>query len=458
MSVQPQHRARARQLLRVRMMWAVPLVLTTVLIVLITVIYIGSTVNPAGHLHGLPVLIVNADEGATVHGKRVDVGASAASVLERTPAISDRLKFQLVSQAQANATMNRAGAYATLVFPATLTSSVLQIAGAGTAGTPPAQATVTIEQNLRLGSIGVSLATAVLTRAINEISPTVGRELAPLASPQSKQNPVLAHQVGHPLTLVTVSYRPLPDRTAAGLSAFYLALLSLLAGFMGALLINSSVDAALGYATSEIGPRFTRRRPVAIDRRQTFVTKWAIAAVATPLMTGIVLVLAGPLLGMHESSGLLLWALSALTAFMVATGTLALFAALGGVGQLLAMILLIYLGLASSGGTVPTQALPGFFDIVAHVEPLRQTLVGIRAILYFDARGDAGLTPSLFVIALEWLFWAAVGVGVTSWYDHRKLDRISPSLLNFIQRAAEQQWTLGPPVESVPPAVPPNPG
>ena len=172
-----------------------------------------------------------------------------------------------------------------------------------------------------------------------------------------------------------------------------MALLSLLAGFIGAILINSSVDAALGYATSEIGPRFTRRRPVAIDRRQTFVTKWAIAAVAAPLLTGIMLVLAGPLLGMHEPSGLLLWALSALTAFMVATGTLALFAALGGVGKLLAMILLIYLGLASSGGTVPTQALPGFFDIVAHVEPLRQTLVGLRGILFFDARGNAGLTP-----------------------------------------------------------------
>ena len=124
----------------------------------------------------------------------------------------------------------------------------------------------------------------------------------------------------------------------------YVALLSPMAGFLGATLINASVDSALGYATTEIGPHFTQHRPVAIDRRQTFFTKWAIAAAATPILTGILLLIAGPLLGMHAPSWLLLWALLALTAFMVATGTLALFAAFGAIGQLLAMILLLYLG------------------------------------------------------------------------------------------------------------------
>ncbi len=439
-------------------MWVAPLLLTTVLVALISVIYIGSVVNPEGHLHGLPVMIVNSDHGATVDGKRFDVGASVTDALKSTPAVSDRLRLRVVSQAEANATMDKAGAYATVVLPDALTRSALQIAGVSTPGSaPPAQASVTIEQNLRLGSLGVSLATSVLTQAIDEVSPKVGSQLTPLASPQSKRNPVLAHQLADPLTLATASYRPLPDHTALGLSAFYVALLSLMAGFLGGALINASVDSALGYATTEVGPRFTQRRPVSIDRRQTFFTKWAIAAVATPMQTGILLLIAGPLLGMHAPSWLLLWALLALTAFMVATGTLALFAAFGAIGQLLAMILLLYLGLASSGGTVPTQALPGIFAVVAHVEPLRQTLVGTRAILYFNARGDAGLTHSLLVIALELLFWAVVGAGVTSWYDHRKLDRISPDLLSFIQRAADQRRDTGTDSEPALVSEPPPP-
>jgi uncharacterized phage infection (PIP) family protein YhgE len=124
---------------------------------------------------------------------------------------------------------------------------------------------------------------------------------------------------------------------------------------------------------------------------------------------------------------------------MIATGTLALLAAFGAIGQLLAMILLIYLSLASSGGTVPIQALPGIFNVVGHVEPLRQVLTGTRAIMYFDAKGDAGLTHSLVVIAAELAFWAAVGLGMTSWYDRRKLDRISPDILDYVERAIERR-------------------
>jgi uncharacterized phage infection (PIP) family protein YhgE len=38
-------------------------VLVAVLIVLMTLVYFGSVVNPTGHLHALPVAIVNQDSG-----------------------------------------------------------------------------------------------------------------------------------------------------------------------------------------------------------------------------------------------------------------------------------------------------------------------------------------------------------------------------------------------------------
>ena len=57
------------------------------------------------------------------------------------------------------------------------------------------------------------------------------------------------------------------------------------------------------------------------------------------------------------------------------------------------MLLFVYLALASSGGTVPVQALPSFFRFAASFEPLRQVLGGVRAILYFNAQADAGAHP-----------------------------------------------------------------
>jgi ABC-type polysaccharide/polyol phosphate export permease len=317
---------------------------------------------------------------------------------------------------------------------------VLVATGAPDAGgSVPARATVTLEENQRLGSLGVGLVTAVLTPAMKQISAHIGGQLKAQAPPTASENPVVAAQLADPIALATDTYRPLPDHTALGLSDFYIALLAMLAGFIGGTLINSSIDGALGYATTEIGPRWQQRKPVRINRVQTLLIKWATALIAAPLLTGVLLLVAIVGLNMNAPDWLLLWGLLSLASLMIATGTLALLAGFGSIGQLLAMILLVYLSLASSGGTVPIQALPGIFRLVGHVEPLRQVLSGTRAILYFGARGDAGLTHSLIVIACELVFWAIVGIAFTSWYDHRRLDRISPDLLNYIERAVTQR-------------------
>ena len=79
-----------------------------------------------------------------------------------------------------------------------------------------------------------------------------------------------------PITVTTVQYRPLPANTALGLSAFYVALLTIMCGFLGATIVNSVADSALGYSTNEIGPRWRQRQPVPINRWQTLLIKWAI--------------------------------------------------------------------------------------------------------------------------------------------------------------------------------------
>jgi YhgE/Pip-like protein len=394
---------------------------------LVAAVYIGSTVNPTGHLHGLPVMIVDQDSGAVVDGQHVNVGASTTNALLRARGVTDRLTLTSATVSQADAEMNKGSAYATLVIPATLTRSVLLAAGVRTpGGAPPATAAIQLAENLRLPALGVSLANGVLTRAISEIGARTGAHLSALATPAAKRNPILASRLASPITLATTSYHPLPGHSAAGLSAFYIALLGLVTGLLAAILINASVDAALGYSSSQLGPRFRQRRPIAINRVQTLLVKWAAAAVAAPLLTGGVLLVAVAGLDMYAPHVVLLWALLTLSTLMTITGTLALIAIFGSIGQLLATLLLVYLSLASSGGTTPTQALPGIFRTIGHVEPLRNTLLGTRAILYFGARGDAGLTTSLIVLACSLVFWAAVGLGASFWYDHRRLERITP--------------------------------
>ncbi len=243
-------------------------------------------------------------------------------------------------------------------------------------------------------------------------------------------------RAANPLTVATSAFNPLPANSALGLSAFYISLLAIMSGFLGAILINTTVDAALGYGTTEIGPKWSQRMPVSISRWHTLMSKWVVALVTVPVLTGVLLLVAVGLLHMNAPFVGELWLFMSFAGISIAAGTLALFAALGALGQLIALLLFVYLALASSGGTIPLQALPSALRFVANFEPLRQILDGVRAILYFGAAGDAGLTRGLVLTAIGLVFWVVVGFAVTKWYDRKGLDRAPAELLDFVHQSA----------------------
>jgi hypothetical protein len=74
-------------------------------------------------------------------------------------------------------------------------------------------------------------------------------------------------------TINTQIYRPLPAHSALGLSALYIALLTLMCGFLGGTITNSSVDSSTGFAPTELGPRWRLRRPIPLTRWQTLRAK-----------------------------------------------------------------------------------------------------------------------------------------------------------------------------------------
>jgi len=426
-------RIRASTLLRVRTVWLAPIAVTAILMFFMTLFYIGAIVNPTGHLSGLPVALVNEDSGGTVHGGRVNLGAEVASDLLHASAVTSRLSLDEVSYAQAETQLNRGSAYAAIVIPSGFTASLLYAYGLSSASAgPPA---IQLPTNPRAGSMGVQLATGVAEPALQQVSSAVGSKLSSEAA-KLGSTPRSGVDTASPITVTTSDFRSVPPDSALGLSAFYISLLALMCGFLGAVLVNSSIDAALGYSTSEIGPRWRQRMPVAISRWQTLLTKWSVALAAVPILTGILLLVAVGLLNMNAPHAGELWLFMSFAGIAIAAGTLALFAAFGSLGQLLAMLLFVYLALASSGGTVPVQALPSFFRFAASFEPLRQVLGGVRAILYFNAQADAGLTRGVVLTAAGLVFWLITGAAVTRWYDRRGMDRLQPDALEFVQRSA----------------------
>jgi hypothetical protein len=359
-----------------------------------------------------------------------------STVFTHTPAIDQRLAVHPATLAEAESRMNSAAAYAAIVIPPSFTKSLVVVAGLEvSSGGVPATPTIELLTNPRLGNLGVSLATGVLQPAIGVVSHRVGQKLVPLSTVAARTNPVNRARLIDPIDSTVVPFRPLPQHSALGLSAFYVSLLTLMCGFLGATIIHSTTDAALGYATTEIGPKWSQRQPVMITRWHTLLTKWVLALVIVPVLTGIMLLVAAGILRIDAPSFGFLWLFTSFVAVAIAFATLVLFAALGTVGQLVALILFVYLALASSGGTVPLEAVPGPFKAVSRFEPLHQVLIGNRAILYFDARGSAGLTRSIVVIGIELAVIIVIGAAVTLWYDHRNLYRMPPELVAYVDEA-----------------------
>lgn len=428
----------ADRLLRVPKVWVLPLVLSSVVVFLMTLIYFGSVVDPTGHLSGLPVLIVNQDRGANVSGQKVDLGEEVTAGLTKSRTVNSRLALTTVTWPQAEQRMNRGADYATVVIPPTFTTSLLALAGVQPYATSPTtQPSIVIRTNQRLGTLGTSLATGVLQPALQAASKEIGEHLTTVSASSHPSSAVQA-QLTDPVRVSVSVYRPLPSHSGLGLSAFYLSLLTLMCGFLGATILNSAVDSALGYAATEMGPKWRQRRPVAISRWQTLLSKWLMAIPVIPVLTGLVLLAAAGILGMNANEPVLLWLFMSLAALSVAFGTLTLFAALGTPGQLVALLIFVYLALASSGGTVPLQALSPFFRFTAGFEPLRQILDGNRALLYFDGQLDAGLARALVVMAVELAVWLVMGVAVTLWYDARGFHRMTPELLEYVNQSADQ--------------------
>ncbi|HUB71794.1 MAG TPA: DUF3533 domain-containing protein [Acidimicrobiales bacterium] len=423
---------RATQLLKAKGVWVFPLAVGSVLVMLMTLLYFGSIVDPTEHLHGLPVAVVDEDAGAATASGRVDMGDQVARALTGTREVTERLAISVVTLSTAEAKMNSGAIYLAVVIPSDFTASVLSLARGTIASGVSEPPTIELLANSRAGTLGVSLGEGVLEPALSASSRAIGKRLAPEAAPGSLASALASD----PVTTSVVQYRPLPAHAGVGLSAFYVALLIMMCGFLGGTIINTAVDTTLGYATSEVGPRWSQRLPRRISRLQTLLAKWAVAVPGTLLLTGLMMAVSAGILRMDAPHWFELWLYGWFAAAVVAIGTLALFAVLGAPGQLIALLVFVYLALASSGGTIPLQALAGFYRFVASFEPLRQIVGAVRAVLYFGGMGGAGLDRGLVLTGIGLVFWLAVGVAVTQWYDSRGLHRIEPEVLEYVHASA----------------------
>lgn len=412
------------RVLRARPLWMANGLITGVLALLFAVFYVGANIDPAGHLSKLPVGLVNADQGAVAGGERIELGARITESIEKSTAGGGKIDWKVMDEREMKEELGKGKLFGALVVPAGFTSSITALTGT-TAGGTPDRPTLRVLTNQSAGSVGSGLARTATTRAAENASLQVGRELAArIGTAQAKLPAAARVLLADPAAVTVEDGHPLDPHSGLGLTAFYYALVLVVCGMLSANVISGQVDHALGYTHNDMGPLRLHRPLIRATRVQTLAISGTLMVGLSLLMGTLVMVGAVGIMGMDASHLPLLWLYSVCAIAVAGIGALTLLAVFGTPGMLVVTLVFIGMAVPTAGATTPIEALPGFYRFLAEFEPLRQITGGVRAILYYDAQGDAGLTRGWVMMAAGLVAAALFGFGVLGWYDRKGLHRI----------------------------------
>ncbi|WP_067720983.1 YhgE/Pip domain-containing protein [Nocardia yamanashiensis] len=415
--------------------WAFPIVVVTLLASLLGVMYLDYVVDPEENLHNFPIALVNQDVGddlSAADGKTQHVNFGdqvAAGLRQAVPA--DKIDLRELGINEAQLQMQNAQVYATLIIPSDF-SKRLGILGVGSIVPGDIeQPVITLQTNPRTGAFATAIVQKFGAEALTQVNKQVGQQLtetvnSQLKPPDGGTAPQLTGAtkiaLASPLHIVVEQFRPLPNGSGEGLTAFFYSLLLLLVGMVGAMIIHQLIDSALGFLPTEWGPWYVHFPRAPISRLNTLLIKWSAIVVMAVAVSAALLGI-GTALGMPIDAPLLLFIYGAFVIIAVGFTCSSVLAAVGTAGLIINLIIFIILGLPSSGGTVPIEATPKYFGWLAKFEPMHQVFLGTRSILYFNGSGEAGLARGAWMTALGLGIGIVFGLAITIFYDRKGLER-----------------------------------
>ncbi len=246
----------------------------------------------------------------------------------------------------------------------------------------PEPAKIEVLTNPAAGQAAAAPAQNISTGIVEAVSRATSERISSAAGERGAQlPPEVAAVVGDPVRAEVTEAYPVGPDSGNGQSPVFLAFLANLSGLMGAAVVFFVVRSAA-------------ETLMVRGRRASNVGMWTVRLIAglvyAALVAGIELWVAFGLLGVeHEASATQVYVFLALAIAAAVSVTMLLVAALGPAGIGIAAILTVILGLVSSGGTTPLEALPGFYQAYADWLPSRYVTDGLRSLLFYDGALDA---------------------------------------------------------------------
>ena len=400
--------------------WA-PLFAVVILAFFYFLVNFGAARSPVENTRDLPVAIVNEDAGAESGEAHFRLGDQVVKGATGSEQIGDKVEWtRLSSRQEALRGIAEGRYYGALVIPKNYSRSVAELLGDPTRrGGEPARIEILV--NPSAGPFASSTVEEILNGIVRDASRrTSERITGALAARGARVTLQRAAVLGEPVVAKLTDAQPTGENSGRGLMPFYLVFTALILGFIGANAIFGGLTAMVEALSARAGY---------IPSRVRLIFAAVVLGLTLALLLGTVEALvAFGFYGVHHETGafyvfLFLALIAAVSLFLA----LVLLAALGPRGGILTgSLLIISVGLATSGGTIPVENLPAFFRALSSILPFEYMTGGTRALLFYGGRLDAGLGDALRVL-FAYLVGAVVLGGLISLARDRLARRMKPA-------------------------------
>lgn len=391
--------------------WLTPLIVMLALAVTLPAVYLGGTIDAAGNLRHLPIgLIVEPQTTGSTPGTSTLVADAVRKAVD-----NQVISLRTVSKDQALQEIGSGELDGAVRVPSDFDAQIAALTSREPG--PAVHPTVHLDTAPAAGAMTVGLFTAQLTPVLMHVNATLGQQLTAATATADSATSAARSALSAPFTIVTSPLIPLPAHAGSGTSVFYLALVLVLVGFVGASAMHPLIDSASGFQPNELGPLVRRRPYTHMSRLQLLSIKWALMLTASPAAAALVQLVAGRLLSMPIPHPWHLWAFSTSVIAAIGIGALTVFALFGSVGPLVNMFFFVALAMTSSAGAIPLEAVPPFFHAISHFEPMRPVVKGLRSILYFDEVADSGLRGAWLDVLTVGVAAILCGLAATRFFD-----------------------------------------
>src|SRR5215207_5165927 len=272
-------------------------------------------------------------------------------------------------------------------------------AEAGPLPRAPEPAEIEVLTNPSAGQTAALPAQNISTGIVQAVSRATSERISEAAAERGAQlTPEVAAVIGNPVRAEITEVQPVGPDSGNGQSPFFLAFLANLSALVGgAVVFFGTGSAAEGLEGRDLSP----------SRTGLWTVRLLLGVVYAALAAAVELWVAFGVVGVeHEASTTQVYLFLAFAIAAVSTVTMLFAAALGPAGIGVSAVLGVILGLVSSGGLAPLEALPPFYQAYADWLPLRYVIDGLRSLLFYDGSLDAARLESGWRDSL-WFFGGA---------------------------------------------------